>query len=103
MSETIRQSDLRDNTAEIMRRVASGEAFTITVRGQPVADLVPHRREQAKRRFIPVAEIDALLAATPVDSAQWLRDVADADAMFADDDPLEDPYEREARRRTGQP
>jgi prevent-host-death family protein len=92
MNETIRQSDLRNNTAEIMRRVASGESFTITMRGQAVADLVPHRREQAKRRFIPAAEIDALLAATPVDSARWLRDIAD-------DDPLEDPYEREARRR----
>lgn len=99
MSETIRQSDLRNNNAEIMRRVAAGESFTITVHGQAVADLVPHQREQPKRRFTPAAEIDVIFAATPVDAAQWLRDIADADAMFADDDPLEDPYEREARRR----
>jgi prevent-host-death family protein len=103
MSETIRQSDLRNNNAEIMRRVAAGESFTITVHGQAVADLVPHQREQPKRRFIPVAEIDAIFAATPVDSAQWLRDMADADAMFADDDPLEDPHAREARRRSERP
>jgi len=103
MGETIRQSDLRNNNAEIMRRVAEGESFTITVHGQAVADLVPHQREQPKRRLLPAAEVDAIFAATPVDSAKWLRDMADAEAMFGDDDPLEDPYEREARRRKQQP
>jgi prevent-host-death family protein len=102
MGETIRQSDLRKNSAEIMRRVAAGESFTITVRGKAVADLVPHPKVP-KRRFVPIDEINAIFAATPVDSAEWLRDMADADAMFADDDPLEDPYEREARRRRQQP
>jgi len=44
VSETIKQSELRNNNAEIMRRVADGESFTVTVHGQPVADLVPYQR-----------------------------------------------------------
>jgi len=34
-------SELRRNTAAVLRRVQSGEAITITVRGEPVAEIVP--------------------------------------------------------------
>jgi prevent-host-death family protein len=37
--------ELRNNTAGILRRVEGGESVVITVRGKPVADLVPHRPE----------------------------------------------------------
>lgn len=50
MSQTIRQSELRSNNAEIMRRVDNGGAFTVTVHGRAVADLAPHRREASFRR-----------------------------------------------------
>jgi prevent-host-death family protein len=36
--------DLRNRTAEVVAAVESGESVTLTVRGQPVADIVPHRR-----------------------------------------------------------
>lgn len=101
MSETIRQSDLRNNNAEIMRRVAAGESFTITVHGQAVADLVPHQRRGPRRRFVPAAELDAIFAAAgpAPDAEAWARDMAEADEIFGDDDPLEDPWERAARGR----
>jgi antitoxin (DNA-binding transcriptional repressor) of toxin-antitoxin stability system len=36
---------LRNDTAGVLRRVEAGETIVITVRGKPVADLVPHRPE----------------------------------------------------------
>lgn len=35
--------ELRNDTAGVLRRVEGGETVVITVRGKPVADLVPHR------------------------------------------------------------
>lgn len=94
--ETIRQSDLRNNNAEIMRRVAAGESFAISVHGQVVADLVPHQREHPKQRLVPAETLDALLdAAGPgPDPGQWSRDMAEHDELFGDDHPA-DPWERD--------
>ena len=99
MSETIKQSELRNNNAEIMRRVANGESFTVTVHGHPVADLVPHERPgHRRRRLVPAAEFDkALDRLPPVNVEQWKRDRAHADDIFGDDLPT-DPWE-EARTR----
>lgn len=33
--------ELRNNTRDLLERVASGERITITVRGRPVAELTP--------------------------------------------------------------
>jgi prevent-host-death family protein len=98
MSEMIRQSDLRNDNAVIMRRVAAGESFVVTVNGRPVADLVPHQRDSARRRFVPVAEMNEAMAALPdVDVPAWRRDIAEAAELFGPDVP-EDPF---ARRPTG--
>lgn len=97
VSEMIKQSELRNSNAEIMRRVAHGESFTVTVHGQPVADLVPHQRlEHRRRRLVPAAEFDEAIAQLPpVDVARWKRDRAEADVIFGEDQPT-DPWE-EAR------
>jgi prevent-host-death family protein len=34
--------DLRNRTTEVISAVESGERVTLTVRGNPVADIVPH-------------------------------------------------------------
>lgn len=47
--------DLRNDTAGLLRRVQAGEEVVITVRGQPVAQLVPLR--PARRRWLPRAEV----------------------------------------------
>lgn len=36
--------DLRNDTAAVIAAVGAGEAVTLTVRGEPVADIVPHHR-----------------------------------------------------------
>lgn len=90
MPEVIKQSQLRNDNAEVMRRVAAGESFTVTVNGRPVADLVPHQRVQL-RRAIPAEELDALVAQLPpVDVSSWNRE---RDAIDQD---VHDPHRREA-------
>jgi prevent-host-death family protein len=34
--------DLRNRTSQVMDAVKAGERVTLTVRGEPVADIVPH-------------------------------------------------------------
>ncbi|MDQ4119709.1 MAG: type II toxin-antitoxin system prevent-host-death family antitoxin [Actinomycetota bacterium] len=89
----IRQSDLRNDNATIMRRVAAGERFTVTVNGVAVADLVPHQRDD-RRRAIPSAEIDEVLRGLPpIDVESWKQDQREIDELLGDttlDDPDED-------------
>ncbi len=56
----IASRDLRNRTAEVLRRVETGEEITITVNGRPVAELHPvHRRlrwmsrDEFVRRVLP--------------------------------------------------
>lgn len=62
--------DLRNHTADIIRRVQGGEEVTITVNGVEVAQLVP-LRHHGKRQFIPKEE--------------FLRNFRQADAGLRDD------------------
>ena len=100
VGETIKQSELRNNNAEIMRRVADGESFTVTVHGQPVAVLVPYQRPgRQRRRLVPAVEFDeAITRLPPVNVAQWKRDRAQADAIFGEDQPT-DPWEEVGTNR----
>lgn len=43
---TIPQKELRNNVGEVLRRAESGEEFTVTVAGRPVALLGPVRRDR---------------------------------------------------------
>jgi prevent-host-death family protein len=83
---TVPQRELRNNTAELLRRVEHGERLTITVHGHPIADLVPTERP---RGFVPVAEIaDGLRGLLPVGAQldEELRDLMAAEP--------EDPFDR---------
>lgn len=99
MGTEIQQSELRNDNAAIMRRVAGGESFTVTVNGRPVADVVPHQRDTSRRRFVPAAEAVAALTATPVDSGQWWHDIREGSDELSGPDAPEDPWEREARKQ----
>jgi len=49
MREEIGSYDAKTKLPEILRRVESGEAFTITNRGKAVADLIPSREKNRDR------------------------------------------------------
>lgn len=94
MHQFIGQRELRNDNAEIMRRVEAGECFTVTRNGKPVADLIPHQAGRERRRRT-VGEVQAeLRRMTPLDSERWHRERAEADAVFGPDDPFEDPWLR---------
>lgn len=102
MATEIRQSELRNDNAAIMRRVAEGESFVVTVNGRPVADVVPHQRDAGRRRFVPVAEALAALATTPLsrqEAERWWHDIREGGDELSGPDAPEDPWERRSDRR----
>jgi prevent-host-death family protein len=57
--------ELRNRTAEVLRRVEAGEQVTITSRGRPVAELTPVRA--VRRRPIARAELARRLGGSQAD------------------------------------
>jgi prevent-host-death family protein len=84
MPETIGQRQLRNDNAEIMRRVEAGESFIITRNGTPVADLIPHAREPKRRYTVGEAQ-EQMRKLPPIDVEQWTRDREADDLIFGDD------------------
>ncbi|MDT0350562.1 type II toxin-antitoxin system Phd/YefM family antitoxin [Pseudonocardia charpentierae] len=84
MPEFIPQRQLRNDNAEIMRRVEAGETFVITRNGTPVADLVPHGVPPKKRRTLRDMQ-EEFRQLPPIDVEQWYRDREEADRIFGDD------------------
>jgi prevent-host-death family protein len=54
MATDVPQRQLRNNTADLLRRVEAGERLRITVHGHPVAELVPVERNDP---FVPFDEL----------------------------------------------
>jgi prevent-host-death family protein len=65
MTSEVASRELRNNTADVLRRVQSGEEIVITTRGKPVASLVPVRA--TRRRWLPRAELARRLAVAQAD------------------------------------
>ncbi|MFC9661494.1 type II toxin-antitoxin system Phd/YefM family antitoxin [Nocardia sp. NPDC127606] len=86
----IPQRELRNDASRVLREVRSGQSYTITVDGTPVADLVPHRNAH-RRAAVPRAEVIAAFAGL---SAPGTR--LEVDDLV--DDSLYDPYDRAYRR-----
>lgn len=84
MTQTIGQRELRNDNAEIMRRVAAGERFVVTRNGRPVADLIPHQRPRPTRATL--ADIQERFRDLPAVDAERLR--AEDAELFGADDPL---------------
>lgn len=57
MLEEIGSYDAKTKLPEILRRVEDGEAFTITNRGKPIADLIPTRINDQKRAETAIKNI----------------------------------------------
>lgn len=88
----IPQRELRNEASRVLREVRSGQSYTITVDGTPVADLVPHRHVR-RRVAVPRAEVLAAFVGLS-DSGAAHQDIDDE----AIDDSLYDPYDRAYRR-----
>ena len=71
MDATIGAFEAKAQLSRLLRAVEQGERFTITVRGKPVADLVPHRSGSSQGVAAAIASLQA--------SAR-IRGVSDADA-----------------------
>lgn len=81
----IPQRELRNNVGEVLREAAAGATFTITVRGHPVARLMPP--EEGPRTFVDRDTLRRILA-TPIDTEELAADLDAAEA------PLDDPWDR---------
>lgn len=86
MPERISQRELRNDNAEIMRRVEAGESFVITRNGKPIADLVSHAAPPPKRR-LTIGEIQEKWRRNGPgpDPAQWKADLAAEDLLWPSD------------------
>jgi prevent-host-death family protein len=90
--KAIGQRELRNDNAEIMRRVEAGEGFVVTRNNKPVAQLLPYRAEAVSKPSL--GEVQVLFGTLPsVDADRWEADRRAADEVFGADDPLEDPWQ----------
>jgi prevent-host-death family protein len=99
-ADSIGQRELRNDNAKIIQRVMAGESFVVTRNGVPVADLIPHQATREPQQWPTLREVQAKFRQLPpLDAEAWKRDIAEADAFFGPDDPLEDPWQRQERGR----
>jgi prevent-host-death family protein len=77
----IPQRELRNDIAEVLRQVASGRSVRITVRGRPVADLVPISEG---RPYVSRSEFESILIEDPLD-AEFVDEVHAVLASTVDD------------------
>jgi prevent-host-death family protein len=57
MLEEIGSYEVKTKLPEILRRVETGEAFTITNRGKPIADVIPSRSSDKQKTQTAIANI----------------------------------------------
>jgi prevent-host-death family protein len=61
----IPQRELRNNVAAVLREVESGTSLRVTVRGRPVADIVP---VTGRKQGLSPEEVMRILAEAPLDA-----------------------------------
>jgi prevent-host-death family protein len=83
---TIPQRELRNHSGEILRQAETGEQFTITVEGRPVAVLGPIQR----RQWVPREEVLRILRTQPPDPG-FFEEIQEMSGTLEE---LGDPWER---------
>jgi len=81
---TIPQRELRNNIAAVLRAAEAGETFTVTVRGRPVARVVPPGQPNQPRIDVDRETLRRILALPIDDELAHDLDLAEA--------PLDDPW-----------
>lgn len=74
----IPQRDLRNNVGEVLRAAEAGETFTVTVRGRPVARVVPLERPRERRVDLDSETVRAILRKHGPDQ-DWLWELREAE------------------------
>ena len=64
MSREVSVRELRNRTAEVVKRVEAGETLSLTVNRRPVADIVPHDQ---RPKWVPWAVVRSIAEETPAD------------------------------------
>jgi len=85
---TIPQRELRNDVAAILREAEAGTEFTVTVRGRPVARVVPLGETPRPRRYVDRETLRRFFAENPPDE-RWAADLAE---MRAAEPPIDDPW-----------
>lgn len=86
MANTISIGELRQNPTRMLREVKAGAVYVITDHGEPVAEVAPRRQP----RWVPAAELDALLHELGADSA-WRSELEKDRAEVVMTDPWDAP------------
>jgi prevent-host-death family protein len=69
--------DAKTKLPELLRRVQRGQRFTITLRGKPVADLVPSglaARRSPQQAIEEMLNFKRLKNVDPADIEEWIRE-----------------------------
>jgi prevent-host-death family protein len=91
MATDVPQRELRNRTADLLRRVEAGERLRITVHGHPVAELVPIEEERYPRRFVPLKKFEELAGMlTPEQGRAWVKEIRE----IRNESLVRDPYEK---------
>jgi len=99
MATDVPQRELRNRTADLLRRVEAGERLRITVHGHPVAELVPLEGEKAgPRTFVPLGEIqEGLRGIMSAEQArEWQEEIRE---LRRQGGPALDPWEKYEKLR----
>jgi len=77
MKTEIGSYEAKTKLPKLLRQVKAGKSFTITNRGEAVADLVPSTRAKSKDKVAAVNRIKAFMRANPVRGVN-LKDILEA-------------------------
>lgn len=82
MAATIPARDLRNRTAEVLRRVAAGEEIEVLKDNRPVARIVPLTR---RRQWLPAAEVIGELMRLGPDTTNLSEELRETLTQTTDD------------------
>jgi prevent-host-death family protein len=82
MAVNVSVRELRNNTADVVAAVRSGEQVTLTVNHDPVADIVPHVEQRDP--WVPSTVLLDIVLDSPADE-DLLADLADVRGALIED------------------
>lgn len=96
MATDVPQRELRNRTADLLRRVEAGERLRITVHGHPVAELVPIEANRPQR-FVPLQKFEEWKGIlTPEEAREWIEEIHQIRDEWG---PARDPFEKYEEQR----